>query len=89
MPNTYHQQVALARARVGAQSGLGPGPGWGPYGPIGPLWAHKGPILLKKLIILMKNDKNINKNIKVVKLEILKVKTWFWNKDLSSLDSIN
>ena len=29
--------------RVGAQSGLGPGPGWGPYGPIGPLWAHKGP----------------------------------------------
>ena len=28
-------------------------------------------------------------NIEVVKLEILKVKTWFWNKDLSSLDSIN
>ena len=28
------------RARVGAQSGLGPGPGWGPYGP---LWAHMGP----------------------------------------------
>ena len=26
--------------RVGAQSGLGPGPGWGPYGPIGPLWAR-------------------------------------------------
>ena len=24
--------------RVGAQSGLGPGPGLGPYGPIGPLW---------------------------------------------------
>ena len=23
--------------RVGAQSGLGPGPGWGPYGPI---WAR-------------------------------------------------
>ena len=43
----------------------------------------------KKLIILMKNHKIINKNIKVVKLEILKVKTWFWNKDLSSLDSIN
>ena len=42
------------RARVGAQSGLGPGPGWGPYGPIGPLWAHKGPILGKKLIILIK-----------------------------------
>ena len=30
----------LARARVGAQSGLGPGPGWGPYGPI---WALMGP----------------------------------------------
>ena len=23
-----------------AQAGLGPGPGWGPYGP---LWAHMGP----------------------------------------------
>ena len=44
--------------RVGAQSWLGPGPGWGPYGPIwalmdpykgpymgpyGPLWAQMGP----------------------------------------------
>ena len=70
--------------RVGAQSGLGPGPGWGPYGPIGPLWAHQGPILIKKLIILIKNDKIVNKNIKVVNLEILKVKTWFGDKDLSS-----
>ena len=25
--------------QVGAQSGLGPGQGWGPYGP---LWAHMG-----------------------------------------------
>ena len=33
--------------------------------------------------------KIINKNIKIVNLEILKVKTLFWNKDLSSLDSIN
>ena len=75
------------------------GPGWGPYGPIGPLWAHKGPygpirvlmgpMLLKKILILMKNHKIINKNIKIVNLEILKVETWFWNKDLSSLDSIN
>ena len=48
-----------------------------------------GAILLKKALILIKNDKNINKHKKVVKLEILKVKTWFWNKDLSSLDSIN
>ena len=68
--------------------GLGPSPGWGPVrvgahmGPYGPLWAHMGPILFKKLIILIKNDKIINKNIKVVKLEILKVKTWFGNKDL-------
>ena len=28
--------------RVGAQSGLGPGPGWGPYGPI---WALMGPYM--------------------------------------------
>ena len=45
--------------------------------------------LLNKLIISIKNHKIINKNIKIVNLEILKVKTWFWNKDLSSLDSIN
>ena len=35
--------------RVGAQSGLGPSPGWGPVrvgahmGPYGPIWAHMGP----------------------------------------------
>ena len=45
--------------------------------------------LLSKTNEIIKNDKNFNKNIKVVKLKILKVKTWFWNKDLSSLDSIN
>ena len=45
------------------------------------LWAHKGPILIKKLIILMKNHKIINKNIKIVNLGILKVKTWFGDKD--------
>ena len=48
-----------------------------------------GPILLRKLIFLIKNHKIVNKNIEVVKLEILKVKTWFCDKDLSSLDSIN
>ena len=64
----------------------GPSASMGPYGP---LWAHNGPILLKELIILIKNHEIINKNIKIVNLEILKVKTWFWNKDLSSLDSIN
>ena len=37
----------------------------------------------------IKNPKIINENIQIVNLEILKVKTWFWNKDLSSLDSIN
>ena len=68
------------------------GPIWahmGPYGPIGPLWAHMGPILLKKSLIFIKKHEIINENIEVVKLRILKVKTWFWNKDLSSLDSIN
>ena len=50
---------------------------------IDPLWAHKGPILVKKLIILIKNHKIINKNIKIVNLEILKVKTWFGDKAVS------
>ena len=36
-----------------------------------------------------KKHKIINKNIEVVKLEFLKVKTWFCDKDLSSLDSID
>ena len=52
-------------------------------GPIRALWAHKGPILVKKLIILMKNLKIINKNMKVVNLGILKVKMWFVDKDYS------
>ena len=32
----------------------------------------------------MKNDKIINKDIKIVNLEILKVETWFGDKDLFS-----
>ena len=32
----------------------------------------------------MKNHENINKNIKAVNLEILKVKMWFGDKDLFS-----
>ncbi len=55
------------------------------------LWAHKGPygpirarFLLKKLIILIKNHIIIDKNIKIVNLKILKVKTWFGDKDLFS-----
>ena len=77
----------LARARVGAQSGLGPGPGWGPYGPLWALWSHVGPYgpdFAQKLLILRKNHKIINKNMKIVNLEILKVKTWFGDKDLFS-----
>ena len=46
--------------------------------------AHKGPILLRKLIILIENHKIINKNLKIVNLEILKVRTWFGDKDLFS-----
>ena len=64
-------------------------PGWGPYGPIGPLWAHMGPILLKKSIFLMKNNKIVNKHIKGIESEKIKIKTMFFDKDLSSLDSIN
>ena len=65
--------------REGPGPGLGPSPGWGPvrvgahmgpYGPIygppyGPLWAHVGPILLNKSLVLMKNHKIVNENIKV------------------------
>ena len=39
--------------------------------------------------IIDKKIKIINTNIEVVKLEILKIKTWFCDKDLSSLDSMN
>ena len=49
--------------------------------------AHMGPkdtILFEKRLILMKNDKIVNKNIKGVKSEKIKVKTWFGDKDLSS-----
>ena len=38
--------------------------------------------LLIKTYYFTKTYKNINKNIKVVNLEILKVKTWFGDKDL-------
>ena len=37
---------------------------------------------VKKILILMKNHKINNKNINIVSLEILKVKTWFGDKDL-------
>ena len=44
---------------------------------------------LSKTDDLMKNHKIINKAIKGVKSEKIKIKAWFCNKDLSSLDSIN
>ena len=50
-------------------------------GPYGPIRALMGPILFKELIILLKNPKIIDKNIKIVNLGILKVKTWFGDKD--------
>ena len=53
-------------------------------GPYGPSWAHMGPILFRKSLILIKNYKIINKSIQIVNLEILKVKTWFGDKDLFS-----
>ena len=39
-------------------------------GPYRALWAHMGPILLKKSLILVKNHKIINENIKIVNLEM-------------------
>ena len=38
--------------------------------------------IFRKTNILIKIHKIINKNIKVVNLEFLKVKTWFGDKDL-------
>ena len=74
--------------------GLAPGPGWGPVrvgarSGLEPIWAHRalmGPILFRKSLILMRDHKNINinKNIKGVKSEKIKVKTLFGDKDLSS-----
>jgi len=42
--------------RDGAQSGLGPGPGWGPYGPIGALMGPKDKISFERSLILMKSS---------------------------------
>ena len=74
-----------------ARAGWGPSPGRGPVR----VGAHMGPYGSKrydsvlKNIISNKNHKIINKNIKIAKLGILKIKTWFCDKDLSSLDSMN
>ena len=39
-------------------------------------------------LILIKNNKLANKNIEIIKLEFLKVKTWFCDKDLSKSNKI-
>ena len=80
VPGPMWAHLGNTRMKVHATRMNGPGPGWGPVR-VGPLWAR---FCLTKLIILIKNDKIINKNIKVVKLEILKVKKWFGDKDYSS-----
>ena len=54
--------------------------------------AHMGPedmLLFKKSLIVMKNNKIVNKNIKGVISEKLKVKTWFCDKDLSSVNVLS
>ena len=60
-------------------------------GPIGPLWAHKGPYgqdFVSKIINFDKKYKVANKHIKGVK-SLKNIFLWFCDKDLSSLDSIN
>ena len=52
----------------------------------GPIKIIKGKILFKRSLILMKNHKITNENIKHVKFEKLKIKTWFCDKDLSSVN---
>ena len=38
-------------------------------------------ILFEKILNLMKNHEIINRNIKIVNLEILKIKMWLGDKD--------
>ena len=76
-----------------------PGPGWDPVrvgarSGLGPIWARArmgpyGPDFALKIINSDKNDKIVNKNRKGVKSEKIKIKTWFCDKELSSLNSIN
>ena len=72
---------------------LWPNPVWGPVR-VGAHMAHRalmgpyGPDFAKRIINLIENHENINKNIKGMKSEKIKVKTWFCDKDLSSFDSI-
>ena len=40
-------------------------------------------------MILIKDHKIVNKDLKGITSEKIKIKTWFCDKDLSSLDSIN
>jgi len=56
-------------------------------GPVEKVGIHKGPYgpnFVKQNINLDENHKIKDKNKKIVNLEILKVKTWFGDKDLFS-----
>ena len=44
-PGNSRGKQGWGPARVGAQSGLGPGPGWGPYEPIRALMSPPGQVL--------------------------------------------
>ena len=55
------------------------------FGYMGPY----GPDFVKKTLILLMNNEIANKHKKGIKSENIKIKTWFCDKDLSSLDSIN
>ena len=49
----------------------------------------KNMIFFEKQLILMGNQKIANQNIKDVKSEKIKVKTWFCDKDLSSVNLLS
>ena len=59
--------------------------GWGPYPVrVGAHMGPYGPILFKESLILIEIIKLLIKIEKIVNLEILKVNTWFGDKDLYS-----
>ena len=64
----------VLESRLLDRYGLGPSPGWGPY----------GPDFASKIINFHENHEIVNKNMKGVKSEKIKVTTWFGDKDLSS-----
>ena len=65
----FHVVVEIKKYKFDVNS-----PGWGPYGP---LWAHMGPILLKKSLILVKIHKITNSNYKRSKIKRgFAIRTW-------------